>query len=180
MNFAFTDVEEFLTDLFKLAGIPTLLNYDNDEGDYIHQITLPFTWEENQYQPYLTLQSLLENSFDTFDVKLTKRPEGAFIVKLPICNGVLIPCKAVVPNLTLNLSKILTEPETTTKHNKTMTLHAVICLKQNHFVAFVRPENCDGVPWVLMDSKPTLQKPYVCFLFHVTFKRIIFCEQNSD
>lgn len=160
-TFFFLDVEEFLVDLFKLIDTPSFFNYDNDEGDYIHQITLPFTWEENQYQPYLTLQSLLEKSFDTYGVKLAKRPENVFIVKLPISDGVLIPCAGVIPNLTLDLSRVLVAPESVNRNGRMMRLHAVICLKRNHFVVFVRSENGDNAPWVFMDSNPTAQQPYV-------------------
>lgn len=154
-------------DLFKLMSIPPFLQYDNDESDFIHQITLPFTWEENQFQPYLTVQSLLENSFNTFDVKLKNRPECVFILKLPISDGVLIPCKGVIPNLTLDLSRVLSDPDSATRHNRIMSLHAVICLKQNHFVVFVRTGKVDNSPWVFMDSNPTSQKPFVCYDVHI-------------
>ncbi len=159
INFIFeiVDVEEFITDLFIKMNTPPLLNYDDGDGDYFHRIALPLTWQENEFVPYLTVQSLLERSFETYNVKLTALPHGGLIIKLPVSNGTLVPCTGVIPNLTLNLSRIVassTNNHSTDENEKMMNLRSVICWNNNHFVAYVRTGIERNSPWIFMDSNP--------------------------
>lgn len=161
-------MEEFLIALFEQTHTPELFEYNTEEKDYIHQILLPVNQEDksnNKNLVYMDVQTLLEQSFTTSGVLLKKRPPNGFIVKMPVAAGKLVGCAGIIPNLTLNLHSIL-EKEKTLEEDQatTMTLSAVICLKKNHFTAFVRSGKEDTSPWIFMDSSPTNRRPKVAAL----------------
>lgn len=153
----FLDAEDFISDLLQGLQIQQLISYDDDGGDYMHQITLPFDWTSALFCPLLSVQTLITDSIKTYEVASVTLQNETFIVKLPVSSGKLVPASGVVPNLTLLL------PCADSKNRKyiVLDLHAVVCLKNLHYTTFVRVNMDETSDWVYFDSCPGTGLPYV-------------------
>lgn len=137
--------------LFELIKTPESLEYNTGECDFMHQIILPPLG--STLPRYLDVQTLLETSLAESDVLFARKPERGLIIKLPISDGRLVGItKGVIPNpiLTIWCGKHSLPAE--------MNLSAVICLRHNHFVSFVKTGQASSL-WLFMDSKPTTSNP---------------------
>lgn len=106
-----TDVDEFISNLFgkALHLLPMVQYYiapGVETGNYLHQILI----SPVKHRPYLgRLDQLLEESMGMQRLKFGGLPNPALIIKMPRSNGKLIGHGAILPNLQIDLSKLIHE-----------------------------------------------------------------------
>ncbi|CAL8128087.1 unnamed protein product [Orchesella dallaii] len=160
---AFMDAEDFILTLLEAIPTPHMFEYDDGYSDYVYQIMLPAEWNIKNRVECETVQNLVYNSFIASDIKLKDNPDRLFILKLPVSNGQLIPCKFVVPDLKLDLTPILIDRHGI-KSQCTASLSAVICFQHSHYVAFSRTNQNESSSWIFMDSNPLTGSPNIMIL----------------
>jgi hypothetical protein len=153
-----TDIEEFMHILFdKVFNLKEFLEYDNGMKDYLHQVNLG----DHNLPSVMTLKQCLELSMDDYGLKLKKVPSPAFIIQIPRNTYGIIQSTTIVPNLRLNLDSVIVDDMDGASGSVVLNLVAVICIKDFHFVTFVKCGNGALSHWVLFDSNPSEERPKV-------------------
>jgi len=136
------------------------LVYDNGVKDYLHQINLG----DHNLPPVMTVKQCLEMSLKDYNFKLQNIPSPAFIIEIPRHHTGIIQSTTIVPNLTLNMDSLLNKTGSDnlgTSPSSVMSLSSIICIKDFHFVAFVKCGKGILSHWVLFDSHPSEERPTV-------------------
>lgn len=141
-----------------LINAEELLEYDSGEKDFIHEIVVPIDPEGRRKEKYKPLQELVELSFVMAGVKLRRKPSNAFMIKVSPSSSLLLGCDGVLPNLSLNFKNLLEEGS---PFERDMGISAIICKRNDHFVAFVRSGQDETSPWLFMNSDPDESIPKV-------------------
>jgi len=139
----------------KVFNLQEFINYDNNMKDYIHQVNLG----DHNLPVVMTLKQCLELSMADYGLKLKEVPSPAFIIQIPRNTYGVIQSTTIVPNLKLDLESVIVKSDSSKP--KTMSLVAVICIKEFHFVTFVKSGKGSLSHWVLFDSNPSEERPKV-------------------
>ncbi|ODM99183.1 Ubiquitin carboxyl-terminal hydrolase CYLD [Orchesella cincta] len=152
---AFMDVEEFMLILFnKVFKLDEFIVYDNGVKDYLHQINLG----DHILPNVITVKRCLELSMADYNLKLDRMPNPGLILELPRNSESVIQSTTIVPNLSLDVTDLV---KVGYQGPKVLNLLAIICIKDYHYVTFVKCGTGVLSHWVLFDSNPSEGKPKV-------------------
>ncbi|ODM99198.1 Ubiquitin carboxyl-terminal hydrolase CYLD [Orchesella cincta] len=100
-----TDAEVMMFILFDRAlKLGKFISYSNEMSDYLHQLVV----DTKDLSKSTTVQHLFETSLQLMDkLKLRTIPTPALIMEMPRSNDKLVQYKAVIPNLSLHISRVL-------------------------------------------------------------------------
>jgi hypothetical protein len=92
--------------LFENAlNLPAFIHYTNNTTDFMHQIVI----RPKDRSKCHDVQFLLETSLEINDLKMKDVPLPALMLCMPRCNGRLVYYDAIVPNLSLNITSLVTK-----------------------------------------------------------------------
>ncbi|CAL8095499.1 unnamed protein product [Orchesella dallaii] len=152
---AFMDVEEFMLILFnKVFKLDEFIVYDNGVKDFLHQINLG----DHILPSVITVKRCLELSMADYNLKMDRPPSPALILELPRNSESVIQSTTIVPNLSLDITDLTKDGY---QGSRVLNLLAIICIKDYHYVTFVKCGTGVLSHWVLFDSNPSEGKPKV-------------------